>query len=162
MKPLSRMRVVSNALNDSGSKILESVIHNMKRDVQMVYFVQKQDIETGGRFWRLQRTLSNLEAGRSDHDLKPPVAVPVGEDELGWLNTDIIIANPHWQDHAAGFKYIRRGRGGSSYAMRMSSFELGDMIRVLSRYAGQKVTEDAMERVLPQKARFDSIESVHW
>lgn len=153
--------VASNALNDSGSKILESVIHNMKRNVQMVYFVQKQDIDRGGRFWRLQRTISNLDAGRSDHELKPPVAVPLGEDELGWLNTDLIIANPHWQDHSAGFKYIRRGRGGSSYAMRMSSFELGDMIRVLSRYAGQNMPEDAMERVLPQKANLESIESIH-
>jgi transcriptional regulator with XRE-family HTH domain len=153
--------VASNALNDSGSKILESVIHNMKRNVQMVYFVQKRDIERGGRFWILQRTLNKSDTSLYDHTPKPPVAVPVGEDELGWLNTDIIIANPHWQEHAAGFKYIRRGRGGPSYAMRMSSFELGDMIRVLSRYAGQKIDEQEMERVLPQKPHFDSIEAVH-
>lgn len=144
--------VASNALNDKGSKILESVIHNMKREVQMVYFLQNKDVEAGGRFWQLLRTLSKLEIDNPrQRSLKPPVAVPLGEDELSWLNTDIIIANPHWQEHAAGFKYIRRGRAGASYAMRMSPFELGDMISVLRRYAARKVNPDEMEKVLPEK-----------
>ena len=140
--------VASNALNDKNSKILESVIHNMKRKVQMVYFVQQKDIDAGGRFSELLRVLSKVESVLSQPDARPPVPVALGENELTWLNTDLIIANPHWRDHSAGFKYIRRGRRGSSFAIRMSSFELGDMINTLSRYAAKTVPED-MEKVLP-------------
>lgn len=139
--------VASNSLNDKGSKILESVIHNIRRDVQLVYFLQNKDVEAGGRFWQLERTLSSS----GETKLRPPVAVPLGEEELGWLNTDIIIANPHWQEHSAGFKYIRRGRAGASYAIRMSPFELGDMISVLRRYAARNVGQDKMDKVLPGK-----------
>ncbi len=143
--------VASDALNDKGSRILQSVLHNMQRDVQMIYFVADRDIEPGGRFWQLQRTLSkSFSTGVSEHAMKIPIGIPLGEQELGWLNTDIIIANPHWQDEAVGFKYIRRGRMGPSYAFRMSSFELGDMISVLRRYAARTVPNE-MERVLPQK-----------
>lgn len=143
--------VASDALNDKGSRILESVIHNMQRNVQMIYFVDNRDIEPGGRFWELERTLlRSSSAPATTVSLRRPIAVPMGEQELGWLNTDLIIANPHWQDEAVGFKYIRRGRRSPSYAIRMSSFELGDMIRVLRRYAARMVP-DEMERVLPEK-----------
>ena len=149
--------VASNALNDKSSRILDSVIENMKQGVQMVYFVRGEDIKRGGRFWQLQRTLlARAQAAEmSKEDFKLPVAVELGEDELGWLNTDLIIANPHWQEHAAGFKYIRRGRGGSSYAVRMSPFELGDIIRLLRTYAANHVPEEEFERVLPYKPNQD-------
>lgn len=144
--------VASNVLNDKDSRILESVIYNMKRRVQMVYFVRSEDVDTGGRFWQLQRTLAKvLSAELSKEEFKLPVPVRLTADQLGWLNTDLIIANPHWQDHSAGFKYIRRGRAGPSYAVKMSPFELGDMIGVLRSFAGRSLAEEDMERVLPDK-----------
>jgi transcriptional regulator with XRE-family HTH domain len=153
--------VASDALNDKGSRILQSVLHNMQRDVQMIYFVASRDIEPGGRFWQLQRTLSkSFSGGLGQHASKMPIAIPLGEQELGWLNTDILIANPHWQDEAVGFKYIRRGRIAPSYAMRMSSFELGEMISVLRRYAARTVPNE-MERVLPDKVSAAASATVH-
>ena len=144
--------VASAALNDKSSRILDSVIHNMKRRVQMVYFVRGEDVKTGGRFWQLQRTLSKVQSAElAKEDFKLPVPVELTADQLGWLNTDLIIANPHWQEHSAGFKYIRRGRVGPSYAVRMSSFELAEMIHVLRSFAGTQLPEEAMEKVLPDK-----------
>lgn len=127
--------VATDSLNDKSSQILESVVHNMRRGVQMIYFLRGEDIEEGGRFWELLLRLNQMNLspdGEKPHN--PPLAVPLDKDQLKWLSTDIIIANPHWREHAAGFRYIRRAQSGA-YAIRMRSRELNMTIGHLRRYA---------------------------
>jgi transcriptional regulator with XRE-family HTH domain len=127
--------VATDSLNDKGSQILESVVHNMRRGVQMIYFLREEDIKEGGRFWELQLMLEHMKLRPDDgKPLNPPLAVPLDRDQLKWLSTDIIIANPHWRDHAAGFRYIRRARVGA-YAIRMRNRELNITIGHLRRCA---------------------------
>lgn len=127
--------VATDSLNDKSSQILESVVHNMRRGVQMIYFLRSEDIEEGGRFWELLLKLDQMNLARDDEKpLYPPLAVPLDKDQLKWLSTDIIIANPHWREHAAGFRYIRRAQNGA-YAIRMRSRELNMTIGHLRRYA---------------------------
>lgn len=145
--------VATASLNDRGSQILESVVHNMRRGVQMIYFVRQEDIDKGGRFWELERLLKQLNIKPlEDKPLNYPLAVPLTEEQLRWLNTDIVIANPHWRSHASGFRYIRRARG-SSYAIRMLNRELIETIGHLRRYAALANLEDekAVEKVLQEK-----------
>lgn len=127
--------VATDSLNDKSSQILEAVVHNMRRGVQMIYFLRSEDIEEGGRFWELILKLDQMNLSpQCGKPLTPPLAVPLDRDQLKWLSTDIIIANPHWREHSAGFRYIRRARAGA-YAIRMWSRELNATIGHLRRYA---------------------------
>jgi hypothetical protein len=127
--------VATDSLNDKGSQILESVVHNMRRGVQMIYFLREEDIKEGGRFWELLLMLDQMKLRPEEgKPLNPPLAVPLDRDQLKWLSTDLIIANPHWRDHAAGFRYIRRARA-AAYAIRMRNRELNTTIGHLRRCA---------------------------
>jgi hypothetical protein len=150
--------VATDSLNDKGSQILEAVVHNMRRGVQMIYFVRREDIDEGGRFWELQLMLNQMNLQPVEgKPLNPPLAVPLDKEQLKWLSTDIIIANPHWRDHATGFRYIRRARSGA-YAIRMWSRELNTTIGHLRRcaaiafkYHPVNQSQDALQIILHEK-----------
>lgn len=120
----------------------------------MIYFVRKEDIDEGGRLWQMQLLLDKLNLQPVDG--KPPslpLSVPLTRDQLKWLSTDVIIANPHWRSHASGFRYIRREPGGA-YAIRMSNREMIATIAHIRRHAAHAVkkTDMALEIVLHEKA----------
>lgn len=139
--------VATDSLNDKSSQILESVVHNMRRGVQMIYFLRGEDIEEGGRFWELLLKLNQMDLTLGgEKPYNPPLAVPLDKDQLKWLSTDIIIANPHWRDHAAGFRYIRRAQSGA-YAIRMRSRELNMTIGHLRRYAPLALKNHPVDQV---------------
>lgn len=62
------------------------------------------------------------------------VDIPLSEEQLMWLQSDHVIANPRRRAEHVGFQFIRRG-GDPVIAFRMDEFDLGIMIGRLRRYA---------------------------
>ena len=54
--------------------------------------------------------------------------VPLSSNDLIWLHSDFVVANPRRSAEAVGFQYIRR-RNVPSFAVRMDDFALSELIK---------------------------------
>lgn len=122
--------IIPNFLDNEDRTILNTVLYNIRRGVQYVYFVRKEDIRQSGRFATLHETIS-AEVGEviARTHVKPCL---LHEQALLWLQTDIVIANPGSYD-AVAFQYIR-DKGKPQIAIRMDGLALGELIIRLKQY----------------------------
>lgn len=129
--------VVPNFLDDKDPEVLNEVIYNIEeRNVTFTYFVRFEDMRKGERFSRLQKQISDLVG--EDKARKHVIGVPLIEEQLMWLRTDHVIANPHRITEAVGFQYFRRAKI-PAFAIRMEDVELVEMIQELTPWANREV-----------------------
>lgn len=131
--------IVPNFLDDTNRDVLDEVVYNIKeRDVQFTYFVRAVDQRRGGRFSKFFNTCLSPLVG--DKARSHVISVPLDDKDLLWLQTDFVIANPHRQQEAVGFQYIRRANK-PTLAFRMEDYELGEMTAKLTAWASNKSSQ---------------------
>jgi transcriptional regulator with XRE-family HTH domain len=125
--------VAPNFLDDKNAEIRAAVASNLKRHVYYRHYVRKADIEKNGRWTLLKRSLARFDSGLDERTIEDQMsAVAIGEDDLTWNNTDLIIANPRSKD-AVGLSSVRRNHQ-TIYAIRIDTADLDTMISRLLAY----------------------------
>lgn len=125
-------------IDDYEVEIAEAVVHNLNRGVHYLYFIRKSDAEKGGRFYVLRSTLarlgSNLEKPLKEQTIDKLVrVVEIDEDDLKWINTDIVIANP-LSKNPVGFASIRY-QEIPQYGFRLGDRDLATIVARMADYA---------------------------
>lgn len=156
LDPLDEFWVISPIfIDNTNCDILETVLHNISRDhpVKYLYFVNKKDTERGGKFSILRNTLTRLGANlekplKHAHvdKLIQPVGIP--QEDIGLLQTDIIIANPQ-SLNPLGYRSIRYD-GVPAFGVPISSDELSMIIGQMTDYI-TNIKEDSNILPITQK-----------
>lgn len=125
--------IVPDFLDDKNERVLDEVVYNMKeRSVHFTYFVAAEDTRSNGRFSRLKQLISQrvgplIAESKISH-------VSLKDEELMWLQTDHVVANPHRIKHAVGFQFLRLSTQ-PAIAFRMQDAQLWRMIEKLAGWA---------------------------
>ncbi|HEU0048142.1 MAG TPA: helix-turn-helix transcriptional regulator [Nitrososphaera sp.] len=137
--------VAPNFLDDEDVDVFETVCYNIiKRNVTTIYFVTQADTDKGGRFWSLKERFSKKLGKKAIGHIH---GVPLTRDALTWIQSDIVVANPHQRAEAIAFQYFRR-HGRPTYAIRMDDVDVKVTVELLSRWA---TTNDSDFRKLQER-----------
>ncbi len=135
---LKEFWVISPSFIDNSNKIIiEAVIDNLNEDVHYFYFVNENDVGKGGKFNILLNTLIRLACNLTTpisedvvRNLVTPVKIP--QNDIGLIQTDIVIANPQ-SLNAVGYRSIRHN-GIPAFGVRIADEELSTIIGQLADY----------------------------
>ncbi|HKX31221.1 MAG TPA: helix-turn-helix transcriptional regulator [Blastocatellia bacterium] len=143
---LHEMWLVAPDFLDAKEPIRSSVIHNLKRGVNFVYFVREAEIKKGGKFWLLQRQLASIDDEITAEIVhQQTLAIPLGEEELRWIDTDLVIANPLRWGQSVGYTVVRQD-GAPKFSVRLATADLEKIVALLMPWISQK---PGAERVVP-------------
>lgn len=135
---LNELWLVAPDFLDAKEPIRSAVIHNLKRGVNLVYFVRRAEIEKGGKFWLLQRQLTGIDPAITDEIVQAQtIAIPLGEDELRWINTDLVIANPLQWGQSVGYAVVRHD-GAPKFSVRLATADLEKIVTLLMPWISQR------------------------
>lgn len=140
--PLHEYWVVTpNFVDDQNESILHAVIYNIRRGVNIYYFVLKSDRRPEGRFALLKKSLQRKVPQLSNQFEKQIHGVSIDEKRQKWINADMAIANPR-SPHPIGFAGIRRA-GMPVYGVLMEQTDVESVVDRLSDYIIEAPGEDA-------------------
>lgn len=144
--------VVPDFLDDTDPEIQKATIRHLKDGVRIHYFVLEGEEEQGGKFWRLQRMLPELDPAITPKMVEEQViGFPLNKEQQRWLTTNLIIAHPPPPDEAVGFRILRQ-EGGQSFAIRMAAMELDKIVRPMTQWVVvqlEKQHKPFLSRVAP-------------
>jgi transcriptional regulator with XRE-family HTH domain len=138
--------IAPDFVDDRVKSIREAVIHNLKRGVNITYFVTQGEEKPGGRFQRFKRNLdASLQQTAGMGYIR---AVPVPVDYLRWLVADMVVANPDIDlvahpeaEGAVGYLVVRSEGGGTAFGVRMRTADVEKTVNLISPYAEEVVPE---------------------
>jgi hypothetical protein len=126
--------VLPDFLDDTDPAIQRATIRHLKDGVRIHYFVLEGEEEQGGKFWRLQRMLPELDPAITPKMVDEQVTgFPLNKEQQRWLTTNLIIAHPQPPDEAVGFRILRQ-EGGRSFAIRLAAMELDKVVRLMTQW----------------------------
>ena len=109
--------------DDKDAALRETVIHNIGRGVRYFYFVPGVALEEGRPFWLFLRRLVQDQSTLRTRIQKQIHGVGLGEAELRWIVSDLIVANPTDPATRTGFIGIRQDHA-LKFACRMSGLDV--------------------------------------
>jgi transcriptional regulator with XRE-family HTH domain len=135
---LHELWLVAPDFLDAKEPIRSAVIHNLKRGVNFVYFVRETEIKKGGKFWLLQRQLASIDPEITEEIVgEQTLAISLGEEELRWIDTDLVIANPLQWGQSVGYTVVRQD-GAPRFSVRLATADLEKIVGLLMPWISQK------------------------
>jgi transcriptional regulator with XRE-family HTH domain len=143
--------IAPDFVDDRVDSIKQAVIQNLRRGVNITYFVKKGD-EASGRFYRFKRRLeASLEKMEGMKEIR---AVGVPEDHLRWLVADMVVANPDGDD-AVGY-LVMRSDGGPVVGVRMSTADVDKTVDLIYRDAKDRLDAEILTVPGPRPVLMES------
>lgn len=139
--------IAPDFVDDRVKSIRDAVIHNLKKGVEIIYFVMEGEEKPGGRFQRFKR---NLTASLKPEDMKGSIrAKGVPMNNLRWLVADMVVANPdidmiiHPEAKREGYLVVRSDDGAPAFGLRMAAADVEKTVNLISPYLySEEVTSD--------------------
>ncbi len=140
--------VAPNFVDDHNSHVASTVYDLISKGIDITYFVDKKDLAPGtGRFVHFKSLIATKYRLENDKDIGSLIkAHPLGKEELAWLSTSFVIADPQQallfakmeEGEASGF-YVMPGEGGQpAYGTAINRHELrrlaGNLMEIVSNH----------------------------